>query len=166
MAAPRIHHGKHSHNTLSLPSHALLIKMHFQAGVAGAVVVLDGIFNRDTRDPLTVSERTLLNDSFTYTGVGLTLTAVAARSLFRSGAAFRIMSANPCVYICNQSSSFVLTNLLRDGSGSQLSWKYRYHDGHYVDASREDRPEALVLACKQRILQCITAFDLSGSVGL
>ncbi|KDR85612.1 hypothetical protein GALMADRAFT_52536 [Galerina marginata CBS 339.88] len=65
------------------------------AGVAGAVVVLEAIFNRDTRDPLTHAERSLLNDTFKYTGVGLTLTAVAARSLFKSGVAFRIMAANP-----------------------------------------------------------------------
>lgn len=60
------------------------------------MVVLDGIFNRNTRDPLTHAEQSLLNDSFKYTGFGLTLTAVAARSLFRSGVAFRIMAANPC----------------------------------------------------------------------
>lgn len=104
------------------PASTLLIIAQYQAGVAGAVVVLDGIFNRDTRDPLTIAERTLLNDSFTYTGVGLTLTAVAARSLFRSGAAFRIMAANPCMYSCNFDSILMLTNMYRDGSGSQLSW--------------------------------------------
>ncbi|PPQ90942.1 hypothetical protein CVT25_008253 [Psilocybe cyanescens] len=65
------------------------------AGVAGAVVTLDAIFNRDTRDPLTLAEKSLLNDSFKYTGGGLVLTALAARSLFRSGFAFRVMSANP-----------------------------------------------------------------------
>ncbi|KAF8963916.1 inhibitor of apoptosis-promoting Bax1-domain-containing protein [Flammula alnicola] len=69
------------------------------AGVAGAVVTLDAIFNRDTRDPLTISEKTLLNDSFKYTGGGLALTALAARSLFRSGVAFRIMAANPWVVL-------------------------------------------------------------------
>ncbi|KAH9486370.1 Growth hormone-inducible transmembrane protein [Psilocybe cubensis] len=65
------------------------------AGVAGAVVAVEAIFNRDTRDPLTVAERSLLNDSFKYTGGGLVLTALAARNLFRSGFAFRLMSANP-----------------------------------------------------------------------
>jgi hypothetical protein len=66
------------------------------AGVAGAVVLVEGIFNRDTRAPLSEAEREYLNSSFKYTGVGMALTAVAARALFRSGVAFRIMSANPC----------------------------------------------------------------------
>jgi len=66
------------------------------AGVAGAVVVIDTILNRDTRDSLTLAESSLLNSTFQYTGGGLALTAIAARSLFRSGVAFRIMSANPC----------------------------------------------------------------------
>ncbi|CAA7264777.1 unnamed protein product [Cyclocybe aegerita] len=67
--------------------------------VAGAVVILDTAMNRDIRDPLNESERNLLNKSFQYTGAGLTLTALAARSLFRSGFAFRIMAANPWVVL-------------------------------------------------------------------
>lgn len=55
--------------------------------------------NRDTRDGLTESEQSYLHDSFKYTGGGLALTALAARSLFKSGVAFRIMAANPCA--CN-----------------------------------------------------------------
>ncbi|KAF9556411.1 hypothetical protein CPC08DRAFT_641585 [Agrocybe pediades] len=69
------------------------------AGVAGAVVVINGVLNRDTRDALTTAERSLLNDTFMYTGGGLALTAVAARSLFKSGLAFRIMAANPWVVL-------------------------------------------------------------------
>ncbi|TFK77482.1 hypothetical protein BDN72DRAFT_753295 [Pluteus cervinus] len=65
------------------------------AGVAGTVFVVDAFLNRDTRDAMSTAEREYLNDSFKYTGGGLLLTAVAARSLFRSGAAFRIMAANP-----------------------------------------------------------------------
>ncbi|KAF8167472.1 inhibitor of apoptosis-promoting Bax1-domain-containing protein, partial [Crassisporium funariophilum] len=65
----------------------------------GAVVVLDAVFNRDTRDPLTHAEKSLLNESFKYTGGGLVLTALAARSLFQSGVAFRIMAANPWVVL-------------------------------------------------------------------
>ena len=60
-------------------------------------MALDAIFNRDTRDPLSVAEKSLLNESFKYTGGGLVLTALAARSLFRSGVAFKIMATNPCV---------------------------------------------------------------------
>ncbi|KAF8899133.1 inhibitor of apoptosis-promoting Bax1-domain-containing protein [Infundibulicybe gibba] len=69
------------------------------AGVAGAVVVTEAIFNRETRDSLSLAEKSLLHDSFKYTGGGLVLTALAARSLFKSGAAFRIMSANPWVVL-------------------------------------------------------------------
>ena len=52
--------------------------------------------NRETRDGLSAAEQSYLNESFQYTGGGLLFTALAARSLFRSGAAVRIMSANPC----------------------------------------------------------------------
>lgn len=65
-------------------------------GVAGVAVVVDGFLNRQTRDPLSATEKSLLNDTFKYTGTGLLLTALAARSMFRSGVAFRIMAANPC----------------------------------------------------------------------
>ncbi|KAF8831993.1 Bax inhibitor family protein [Lentinula edodes] len=65
------------------------------AGVAGAVVVIDGFLNRETRDGLSTGEQALLHDTFKYTGGGLVLTALAARSMFKSGLAFRIMTANP-----------------------------------------------------------------------
>ena len=45
---------------------------------------------------MSAAEQSYLNESFQYTGGGLLFTALAARSLFRSGAAVRIMSANPC----------------------------------------------------------------------
>jgi len=69
------------------------------AVVAGAVTLAEGFLNRDTRDRLSPAEQSYLHESFMYTGAGLTLTAVAARSLFRSGVAFRIMSANPWVVL-------------------------------------------------------------------
>jgi FtsH-binding integral membrane protein len=65
------------------------------AGVAGAVVVIDGFLNRETRDGLSTTEQAYLHDTFKYTGGGLVLTALAARSMFKSGVAFRIMAANP-----------------------------------------------------------------------
>ncbi|KAK2461514.1 hypothetical protein APHAL10511_005977 [Amanita phalloides] len=64
-------------------------------GVAGVALLTDALLNRETRDPLSVAEKSLLNDTFKYTGAGLLMTALAARSMFRSGVAFRIMSANP-----------------------------------------------------------------------
>ena len=59
------------------------------------MVAVNVFLNRETRDGLTPAERSYLNDSFKYTGGGLVLTALAARSMFRSGFAFRVMSANP-----------------------------------------------------------------------
>jgi hypothetical protein len=67
-----------------------------QAVVAGSVVLVQTFLNRETRDSLTHTERSYLHESFTYTGGGLALTALGARSLFKSGFAFRVMAANPC----------------------------------------------------------------------
>ncbi|KAI0784997.1 inhibitor of apoptosis-promoting Bax1-domain-containing protein [Abortiporus biennis] len=63
--------------------------------IAGTIVVVNGFLNRETRDSLTEAERSYLHSSFKYTGAGLVFTALAARSMFRSGFAFRVMSANP-----------------------------------------------------------------------
>ena len=52
--------------------------------------------NRETRDALSAVEKSYLNESFQYTGGGLAITAIAARMMFKSGLAFRVMSANPC----------------------------------------------------------------------
>ena len=68
----------------------------YQAAVAGTVIATQAFLNRDKRDALSPEEKSYLNDSFLYTGGGLTLTAIAARALFMNGTAFRIMSANPC----------------------------------------------------------------------
>lgn len=40
-----------------------------------------------------------MNDSFKYAGGGLAVTALAARSLFKSGVAFRVMAGNPWVVL-------------------------------------------------------------------
>lgn len=62
------------------------------------MVVVNAFLNRDTRDSLSAAEQSYLHDSFKYTGGGLVLTALAARTMFKSGIALRIMSANPCNY--------------------------------------------------------------------
>ncbi|KAI9570369.1 Bax inhibitor family protein [Boletus coccyginus] len=83
-----------------------VIQKHYHTGIltrgleeicnhSRTVVVAEGFLNRDTRDSLTAAEQSYLHDSFKYTGGGLVLTALAARSMFRSGVAFRVMSANP-----------------------------------------------------------------------
>jgi hypothetical protein len=70
-----------------------------QVTVAGTVIAVNYLFNRETRDALSPAEASYLHRSFQYTGGGLVLTALAARSLFKSGAAVRIMSANPWVVL-------------------------------------------------------------------
>jgi FtsH-binding integral membrane protein len=69
------------------------------ATVAGTVVAVNWIFNRETRESLSPTEQTYLHRTFQYTGGGLVLTALAARSFFKSGAAVRVMSANPWVVL-------------------------------------------------------------------
>ncbi|KAJ7919285.1 Bax inhibitor family protein [Mycena leptocephala] len=68
-------------------------------GVAGTVVILESALNRETRSGLSEAERSLLNSSFAYTGAGLAITAAAARAMFTSGVAYRIMAANPWVVV-------------------------------------------------------------------
>jgi hypothetical protein len=60
--------------------------------------LIEGFLNRETRDGLSAAEQSYLHESFKYTGGGLALTALAARQMFKSGVAFRIMSANPCAF--------------------------------------------------------------------
>jgi hypothetical protein len=72
------------------------------------MIAVNAFLNRDTRDNLSAAEQSYLHDSFTYTGGGLILTALAARTMFKSGVAFRIMSANPCAL-----------QIIRDGFGTQ-----------------------------------------------
>ena len=66
-----------------------------QATVAGTIVGVDMLLNRETRDALSPAERSYLHESFQYTGGGLAITALAARAMFRNGFTFRIMAANP-----------------------------------------------------------------------
>lgn len=67
-------------------------------GVAVSVVAIEAVLNRETRDGLSLAEQTHLHESFKYTGGGLALTALAARTMFKNGVAYRIMAANPCEY--------------------------------------------------------------------
>ncbi|KIY73521.1 Bax inhibitor family protein [Cylindrobasidium torrendii FP15055 ss-10] len=68
-------------------------------GLAGTAVVVNGFLNRETRDGYTAGEQALLHETFKYTAGGLVLTALAARQMFRSGVAFRLMTANPWVVL-------------------------------------------------------------------
>ncbi|KAI0053439.1 hypothetical protein FA95DRAFT_1674452 [Auriscalpium vulgare] len=65
------------------------------ATVAGTIVGVEAFLNRDTRDSLSPAEQSYLHDAFKYTGGGLVLTALAARSMFKAGLPYRIMASNP-----------------------------------------------------------------------
>ncbi|KZT02501.1 Bax inhibitor family protein [Laetiporus sulphureus 93-53] len=67
--------------------------------VAGTIVAVDLLLNRETRDSLSPAEQSYLHESFLYAGGGLGVTALVARSLFKNGFAFRVMSANPWVVL-------------------------------------------------------------------
>lgn len=58
--------------------------------------MIDGFLNRDQRsEALSITERELLNSTFTHTGVGLTITALLAKTMFKNGVTARMMSMNP-----------------------------------------------------------------------
>ncbi|KAI0031263.1 inhibitor of apoptosis-promoting Bax1-domain-containing protein [Vararia minispora EC-137] len=66
------------------------------AGTVGlAVIGTQWLLNRETREGLSPGEQSYLNSTFKYTGGGLVLTAIAARTMFRAGLPFRLMAANP-----------------------------------------------------------------------
>ncbi|KAI0735049.1 Bax inhibitor family protein [Earliella scabrosa] len=69
------------------------------AAVAGTIVGVNAFLNRETRDALSPAERSYLHESFQYTGGGLAITALVARTMFKNGFTFRIMSANPWVVL-------------------------------------------------------------------
>jgi hypothetical protein len=121
-----------------------------QATVAGSAILVHTILNRETREGgLSESERSYLHESFKYTGGGLALTALVARSLFNAGFAFRIMSANPCPSF-KSFNPFHLTSLnivfFRGCSWSWVGWINRINDGGFLYTARENRPETSVLA--------------------
>lgn len=66
----------------------------------GATLLITNlVFNRETRDDggMPPFERAYLNDTFLHTGLGVTIIAVAAKAMYQSGVAYRIMATNPWV---------------------------------------------------------------------
>lgn len=63
--------------------------------IAGTAIGLNLFFNREQRGALAPHESSYLNSTFTYLGMGLTMTAGAAYGLHRFGYSARIMMANP-----------------------------------------------------------------------
>ncbi|KAL3425380.1 bax Inhibitor family protein [Phlyctema vagabunda] len=69
------------------------------AMVGGTMVVINGIFNRETREDggMPPYERQYLNDTFLHTGLGIGIIGVSARAMFQSGFIYRLMATNPWV---------------------------------------------------------------------
>lgn len=65
----------------------------------GTWLLIQAVFNRETRDDggMPAFERSYLNDTFLHTGLGVGIIGVAARAMYQSGVAYRIMAANPWV---------------------------------------------------------------------
>jgi growth hormone-inducible transmembrane protein len=72
-----------------------------QIGIIGGTIVGINLFlNRDTREGgIPAVEQAYLNKTFQYIGVGLSLTAVAARGLHMAGWSSRLMAMNPWVVL-------------------------------------------------------------------
>ena len=69
--------------------------------VGGAVVAINLVFNRETREDggMPPFERAYLNETFAHTGLGIGIIGVAATALHRSGWSFRLMAMNPWLVI-------------------------------------------------------------------
>ncbi|ORY87953.1 inhibitor of apoptosis-promoting Bax1-domain-containing protein [Protomyces lactucae-debilis] len=63
--------------------------------VGGTLFGTHFLLNRETRDALHPYEAGYLNETFTYTGAGLALTAVLAKGLHNAGWSARMMAMNP-----------------------------------------------------------------------
>ena len=68
-----------------------------QAGIIGGTILgLNIFFNRETREGgIPALEQQYLHDTFKYVGVGLGITALAARGLHLGGWSTRMMAMNP-----------------------------------------------------------------------
>lgn len=63
--------------------------------IGGTILGTHLFLNRDIRDSLRPFESSYLNDTFTYTGAGLALTAAVAKGLHNSGWSMKLMQMNP-----------------------------------------------------------------------
>jgi growth hormone-inducible transmembrane protein len=63
----------------------------------GTLLAINLVFNRETREDggMPPFERAYLNDTFLHTGLGLSIIAIAARTLHASGWSVRLMATNP-----------------------------------------------------------------------
>lgn len=65
----------------------------------GTLVLINGMFNRETREDggMPAFERSYLNSTFLHTGLGIGIIAVTARQLVQNGFVYRMMVTNPWV---------------------------------------------------------------------
>ncbi|KAF4618366.1 hypothetical protein G7Y89_g14939 [Cudoniella acicularis] len=65
----------------------------------GTVIVLNLVFNRETREDggMPPYERAYLNDTFLHTGLGVGIIGLSARAMFQSGMMYRMMATNPWI---------------------------------------------------------------------
>lgn len=65
----------------------------------GTLVLINGMFNRETREDggMPPFERSYLNSTFLHTGLGIGIIGVTARQLIMNGMVYRIMVTNPWV---------------------------------------------------------------------
>lgn len=65
----------------------------------GTLVLINGMFNRETREDggMPPFERAYLNSTFLHTGLGIGIIGVTARQLIMNGMVYRIMVTNPWV---------------------------------------------------------------------
>ncbi|KAL7273093.1 hypothetical protein RUND412_004067 [Rhizina undulata] len=62
----------------------------------GTLIAINTLFNHETREgAIPLYERAYLQETFTYTGLGVGMMGVAAKALHNVGWSFRIMRANP-----------------------------------------------------------------------
>lgn len=65
----------------------------------GTLVLINGMFNRETREDggMPPFERSYLNSTFLHTGLGIGIIGVTARQMVQSGFVYRLMVTNPWV---------------------------------------------------------------------
>jgi hypothetical protein len=89
-----------SNGVAALPtaSGSLIQRLMYGGAIfGGTLLAINLVFNRETREDggMPPFERAYLNDTFLHTGLGLSMIAIAARTLHASGWSVRLMATNP-----------------------------------------------------------------------
>jgi len=66
----------------------------------GSLLAINFLFNHESReDSIPLYERAYLQETFTYTGLGVGMMGLAAKGLHNMGWSYRLMSMNPWVVL-------------------------------------------------------------------